>query len=162
MVGGLAVNLVESALSLFAARVVSAGEGGANVPAGVSQIMIASDFGIKPSAAVEQQLLTTSMASDDLQLVRSVPATVEQDTDENESEDSDELVRTRSAPVSRSPRLVTPASPVPQLGHVATTTYEVRPAFERPVDSSATHGNLTAICSMRLSHFCLHHCIRRP
>ena len=87
MVGGLAVNLVESALSLFAARVVAAGAGGANVPAGVSQIMIASDFGIKPSAAVEQQLLTTSMASDDLRMVRSVPATVEEDTDENESEE---------------------------------------------------------------------------
>jgi hypothetical protein len=89
--------------------------------------MIASDFGIKAVAAIEQQLPATSMASDDLRLVQSWPANVEQDTDEAESEDSDELVRTRSAPVSRSPRLVALASPAPQFEHVAATTYEVRP-----------------------------------
>ena len=90
--------------------------------------MIASDFGIKASTAIERQPPATSMASDDLRLVQSWPANGEQDTDETVSEDSDELVRTRSAPVSRSPRLVTLASPAPQLEHVAATTYEVRSA----------------------------------
>jgi hypothetical protein len=109
--------------------VVKAGEGGANVPDRLSQTMIASDFGIKAVAAIEQQLPATLMVSDDLRLVRSWPANeLKQDADEAESEDSDELVRTRSAPVSRSPRLVALTSPAPRLEHVAATTYEARPA----------------------------------